>query len=61
MKKIDNSVLIDLDFTIILLDVDHMKGTYFLIVALLLRDTALEKENFRLELKLGEISNEKDK
>ena len=59
MKKLENSVTIDLDFTGIFFSRDYVKGAYLIIADLLLRRTTLEKETWRLELKLGEISNEK--
>ena len=60
LKRIDASILENIQHIEVCLGGDHGKNTFIYMAILLFRYTT-EKETYRLEIKLGEINEEKDK
>ena len=61
MKKIDPSIMDGIKWIEVCIGGDHGKNSYLFIAILLFRYYDKNKETFRLELKLGEINEVKDR
>ena len=61
MKKLDTTILDDIDFIETCIGGYHSKNTYLLMSIALFRHKYSSKATFLLELKLGKINEEKDR
>ena len=61
MKKLDDFSLKEVQHVEVCLEGDHSKGCYMLMAIVLIRHANEFKEPHRIDLKLGEINEEKDK